>query len=130
MFFQILYITPHRSLWQTNAIPDFIDDMVAGPPKHLRLKSGHLKKNCTKHVQELSCIHTTSKMRSMQYMYVGKRQFSCVRQTQQDTIPKIQNKYSQKRNCAATVPIPTFMFLWVIYIFPRSVCLFCCRKTG
>jgi hypothetical protein len=24
----------------------------------------------------------------------------------------------------------TFMFLWAIYIFPRSVCLFCCRKIG
>ncbi len=43
-----------------------------------------------------------------------------------ETIPKIQNKYSQKRNFAATVPISTFM--WVLYIFPRSICLFCCRK--
>ncbi len=37
----------------------------------------------------------------------------------QSTIPKILNKYSQKKNCtatAATVLIPTF-----IYIFPRSV---------
>ncbi len=41
-----------------------------------------------------------------------------------------RNKYSQKRNCAASVPIPTFMFLWVIYIFLWSVCLFCCRKIG
>jgi hypothetical protein len=44
-----------------------------------------------------------------------------------DTIPEIQNKYSQERNCAATVPIPTSMFLWAIYIFLWSVCLFCCR---
>jgi hypothetical protein len=25
-------------------------------------------------------------------------------------------------------PISTFMCLWAIYIFPRSICLFCCRK--
>ncbi len=47
-----------------------------------------------------------------------------------DSIPKIRNKYSQKWNCAASVPIPTFMFLWVIYTFPRLVCLFCCRQIG
>ncbi len=37
-------------------------------------------------------------------------------------ISKIQNKYTQKRNSAASVSITTFMCLWAIYIFPRPVC--------
>ncbi len=35
-----------------------------------------------------------------------------------------------KRDCVATVPIPTYMFLCAIYRFPRSVCIFCYKKIG
>ncbi len=45
-----------------------------------------------------------------------------------DKMPKIWNKYSQKRNIGASVPISTFMCLWANYIFPRWVYLFCWRK--
>ncbi len=38
--------------------------------------------------------------------------------------------YFQKWNCTVWFPIPTFMFLSGIYIFPGSVCLFGCRKIG
>ncbi len=44
-------------------------------------------------------------------------------------MPKIWNKYSQKRNIGVSVLISTFMCLWANYIFPRwGVCLFCLRK--
>ncbi len=46
------------------------------------------------------------------------------------SVPKILSMCSQKQNCAALFPVPTFMYLWEIYIFPRSVCLVGCRKIG
>jgi len=52
----------------------------------------------------------------------------CMQYTTNKTIPKIWNKYSLRRNCAFSAPISTFMCLWALYIFPRSVCLFCCKK--
>ncbi len=52
--------------------------------------------------------------------------FSCM--YCQETIQKGRNKYSQKGNCKATIPISTFPCLWTIYIFQRSIYLFWCRK--
>jgi hypothetical protein len=46
----------------------------------------------------------------------------------QDKIPKFRNTYSKKRNIGVLVPISTFMRLWAIYIFLRSVTLFFWRK--
>ncbi len=44
-------------------------------------------------------------------------------------IPKIRNKYFQKRNCVASVPISTFMCLWAIYTYiPTIGRLFCSWK--
>ncbi len=44
---------------------------------------------------------------------------------------KIQyRQFKTNIHWTATVPVPTFMFLWAIYIFLGSVCLFCYRKIG
>ncbi len=47
---------------------------------------------------------------------------------EEHTVPKIRNIYFQKWNCTASFLISTFMYLWAIYIFPRSVHLLCCSK--
>jgi hypothetical protein len=46
------------------------------------------------------------------------------------TLYRKLEKNSQKGNCAASVLFSTFIYLWAIYLFPRSVCLFGCRKIG
>ncbi len=40
------------------------------------------------------------------------------------TASKIRFIYSQKWKWVALFPVSTFMFLWAIYLFPWSVCLF------
>jgi hypothetical protein len=38
------------------------------------------------------------------------------------------NWYFQNRIIMFSFPVPTLIYLWEIYIFPGSVCLFCCRE--
>ncbi len=45
-----------------------------------------------------------------------------------EPILKIGTNISRKEKPRPHVPMATFMYKWAIYIFPRSICLFCCRK--
>ncbi len=38
------------------------------------------------------------------------------------------NCYFQNRIIMFCLPVPPLIYLWEIYIFPGSVCLFCCRE--
>jgi hypothetical protein len=64
----------------------------------------------------LICLYQS---RTLFRIFNGYRHLHC-----KEPIQKILNKYSQKRNCGPQSQFPH----WAIYIFPRSICLFCCKK--
>jgi hypothetical protein len=60
--------------------------------------------------------------------YLARSLFLFVLLTATNQYRKFETNIPRKRTAPATVPISTFVCLWTIYKFPRSICLFCCRK--
>ncbi len=71
-------------------------------------------------ILSLQCVSLTANEGPMRIQYINVR------------FPVM---YSQKWNCSFQnrikmfcLPVPTLIYLWEKYIFPGSVCIFCCRK--
>jgi hypothetical protein len=65
----------------------------------------------------LNAVHICTKSTDIMFPYTAK-------------ILQYTENSKHRKGTAQPVPIPTFMFLCAIYIFPRSVCLFGCTNMG
>ncbi len=73
---------------------------------------------CPCHQNNLSChVTIVPKLLGSQRLYLLYFRLVSKPLHCKDTIPKIWNKYSQKRNCPATVQISTFMCLCELFIY-------------
>ncbi len=63
---------------------------------------------------------------------IGRSFLTCGLQVRSLTMQRTNTKNSKQifseKNYAASIPISTFMRLWSIYLFPRSICLFSCGQ--
>ncbi len=91
------------------------------------------KKKCTQHVilpffVLAKCSKKCAKTSCPSLSVVGSRDlfFSRGKLQRDNTENSIQ--IFPEKELRGLSPISTFMCLWAIYIFPGSVCLFCCRK--
>ncbi len=125
----LFIISPIICLWKINVIIIIITPIPPNVPLHLKNQLGGKtflitgESSFNKHDIFSLYIHNHSSVPICKGIW----SWDCALQ---ETITKIRNKYSQKWNWPDLFPVPTFTFRWAIYIFPRSVFLFCCRKIG